>query len=329
VSNQARVGLFAAISIIIFIVGLYFLKGSNILTQKHYYYALYDRVDGLYKSNLVVINGFEVGRVTDMKFDNASQKIVVELEVKEDLKIPANSTAILYSVDFLGQKSVKILMGDSGKILQDGDTINTEFKKEFMEEIGANINPIMDQIGNLTGNVDTALFDIRYLFNKKNPAGIYHTLETLNKTLETVNTTVAEMNVIIHNQSGNLQKTVANVESITANLSKNNENISKTLSNVAAFSDTLREMEVAVTIARLNATLAQLDQLMKEINAGEGSAGLLIKDPKLYNNLEASSANLNKLLLDLKENPHRYVTFALFGGKKKEDKKQEKAASKK
>lgn len=327
-SNQAKVGIFVFISIVVFVIGLYFLKGSNVFSPKHHYYALYDRVDGLYKSNIVVVNGFQVGRVTDMTFDYKTNKIVVELEVKDDLPIPSNSTALLFSVDFLGQKSVKIVLGNETRMLKDGDTINTQFKKEFMEEIGSSIDPIMDQIGHLSGSVDTALLDIRYLFDKKNPAGIYKTIYNLNTTLETVNATVLDVQTIVRHQSGNLEKTITNVESITANLSKNNENITKTLGNVAAFSDTLRDLELAVTIQRLNATLTQLDKLMKEVNSGTGTAGLLVKDPKLYNNLEATTNNLNKLLVDLKENPHRYVTFALFGGKKKENAKAVKLSDK-
>ena len=64
-----------------------------------------------------------------------------------------------------------------------------------------------------------------------------------------------------------------------------------------------------------NSLMADLSVIVNKIKTGEGSIGLLVNDDKLYNNLKSSSANLDKLVIDLKANPKRYVHFSIFGGK--------------
>ena len=56
---------------------------------------------------------------------------------------------------------------------------------------------------------------------------------------------------------------------------------------------------------------------MQKINRGEGTMGMLINNDSLYVALEKSATDLDKLLIDLKANPKRYVQISLFGGKSK------------
>jgi phospholipid/cholesterol/gamma-HCH transport system substrate-binding protein len=104
-----------------------------------------------------------------------------------------------------------------------------------------------------------------------------------------------------------------NVESISKNLKDNNQNLTKTLQNFANISDTLAKANISQTINHLNNSLSDMATITDKIIKGEGSLGLLVNDKKLYNNLESSSRELDKLLLDLKLNPGRYVNFSLFG----------------
>ena len=89
------------------------------------------------------------------------------------------------------------------------------------------------------------------------------------------------------------------------------------MKNFAEVSKSLSDSELYNTISKLDSTLASTQEIMAKINNSEGSAGLFINDSTLYMNLEATTESLNKLLVDLKENPNRYVQFSMFGKKDK------------
>jgi phospholipid/cholesterol/gamma-HCH transport system substrate-binding protein len=87
---------------------------------------------------------------------------------------------------------------------------------------------------------------------------------------------------------------------------------------VHAITDSLAKAELTNTIAQARAALAQTTAVMEKINKGEGSIGLMVNDKALYDNLSKSSDDLDKLLIDMKANPKRYVHFSLFGRKPKD-----------
>jgi phospholipid/cholesterol/gamma-HCH transport system substrate-binding protein len=61
----------------------------------------------------------------------------------------------------------------------------------------------------------------------------------------------------------------------------------------------------------------QLNDVMKKINEGKGSMGLLVNDQRLYNQLDSATVSLDALLKDFKAHPGHYVQFSVFGKKDK------------
>ena len=71
------------------------------------------------------------------------------------------------------------------------------------------------------------------------------------------------------------------------------------------------------TITEVNKAVADIQAIVSKVNSGTGSLSQLINDEKMYNNLNNAAENLDKLMIDLKANPKRYVSFSVFGGKNK------------
>ena len=95
-------------------------------------------------------------------------------------------------------------------------------------------------------------------------------------------------------------------------------NLDKTTENFARFSDSLAQIETGKMMKDLENTISKFNAIASQIESGEGSVGKLLKDEKLYGNLEGASKQLEQLLQDMKLNPKRYVHFSLFGKKGKE-----------
>ncbi|HRG87664.1 MAG TPA: MlaD family protein [Chitinophagales bacterium] len=318
-SNQVKVGIFSTVSVVIFVLGFYFLKGTNLFVRKNVYYAVYDRVDGLYKSNPIDINGFPVGKVGDMERDPLTGKIVVELDLDKNIQIPKSDStrADLVSTDFLGSKKVRLVFGSSSTFYEEGDTIHTFFKQDLTEQIGAQIDPIMGDVRHMLPQLDTTITGIKLLFDERNPKGIY-------TTLDGINTAIGQINVILAQNQQTLKLTLNNLQSITGNIEKNNDAITAILKNAQNVTDSLQQANLKQTVANLNNAISQLNGVLKDVNEGKGTLGKIVKDDELYSKVDTAVNNLNVLLKDVKARPYRYISINVFGAKKAEERRAQK-----
>ncbi|MDB5281843.1 MAG: transporter permease [Bacteroidota bacterium] len=315
-TNQAKVGIFTAITIAIFVLGFYFLKGINLFQRKNKYYAIYERVDGLYKSNLVEINGFPIGRVGPMERNPENGKIVVELDLDKNVNVPKSDStvALLVSTDFLGSKKVRLVFGKSTEFMQDGDTISTYFKKDLTEQLGSQIDPIMIMVKDMLPAIDSTIAGIRILFDVNNPKSIFTTIAKANDAITKVDT-------ILGQNQQTLQLTIKNLESITANIEKNNGEITVLVKNASSVSDSLQQANIKQTIENLNGTITQLKTILNSVNEGKGTLGKLVKSDDLYSKVDSTIGNMNSLLKDVKARPYRYVSINVLGSKKAEQRR--------
>jgi phospholipid/cholesterol/gamma-HCH transport system substrate-binding protein len=319
VTNQAKVGIFSTVTVIVFILGFYFLKGTNLFVRKNVYYAVYKRVDGLYKSNMVDVNGFPVGKVGGMERNPVTGDIVVQLDLDKGVQIPKTDStyASLISTDFLGSKKVRLVFGNSSTFYEDGDTINTFFKKDLTEQLGEQIDPIMGDVRHMLPSLDTTIGGIKYLFDEHNPKGIYTTLNGVNEA-------IAKINVILAQNQSTLQLTLKNLESITGNIEKNNSAITAILKNAQNVTDSLQQANLKQMVENLNSTIGQVNGVLKDINAGKGTLGKIVKSDELYTKVDTAVGNLNVLLKDIKQRPYRYITINVLGAKKAEERRAKK-----
>jgi len=319
VTNQAKVGIFTTAAIAIFVLGFYYLKGTNLFEHSNTYYAVYNRIDGLYKTNLVEINGFPVGKVTGMERNHETGEIVVEFDVDPTLRIPKSdsTTAVLVSTDFFGTKKINLIFGKSDKYYNEGDTLHTFFKQDLTERLGDQIDPLMKSVGNVVPSVDTTLAYVRWLFDQKNPQSIYTTLAEVNGALRKVS-------AILDDNRGSLKHTIANFESISTNVEKSNAQITNLLNNFSSLSDSLKQANLKQTIENLNGTIDQLNGIVGDINQGKGTIGKLVKDEKFYASLDSTVKNANFLMKDIKQRPYRYISINVFGAKKAEERRAKK-----
>jgi len=313
VSNQAKVGIFSAITIAIFVFGFYFLKGVDLFERKNVYYAVYDRVDGLNKSNLVEINGYPVGRVGKMDRDPKTGKIVVQLVLDNGIRIPDSDSTVAYlvSTDFLGSKEVSLVFGESDEYMKEGDTISTEFRKDISEQI----DPMIVDVKRMVPKIDSVITGVNLLFAPNNPNSVFYTLRQVNGAVEKVNG-------ILESNQETLQLTLKNMQSITKNIESNNAAITAIINNSKNITDSLQQANLKEVVDNLNSTIVQLSTMVDGINDGDGTLGKVIKDDELYNHIDSTVSSLNSLLKDVKARPYRYIDISVFGGKK-HDKRRE------
>lgn len=312
ISREAKIGFFATLCLAGMFWGINFLKGKNIFSPNHIYYAIFDQVDGLENTNPVLINGFKVGLVKDIQFEEANTgKFLVTLLVGKKYNVPENTIAKLISTGILGGKAIKLEVTKGSKYHNPGDTLPSQIETGLIDQLGYQIAPVKQKAENLMVEFEKTLKVMSEVFNEENRDQLNQSFANLNKALYSINQTAAELDTTL-SPNGTLRKLFSNAESISANLKTNNKEITRIIKNFSAISDTIAKIKIASTMLQVDSAMHQFNAVITKINSGKGTLGNLINNDTLYYNLENASKSLERLIKDVKENPKRYINFSVI-----------------
>ena len=311
VTSETKVGVLAAVAIAILIVGYSFLKGNDVFSSENEFYAKYDRVDGLAVSKPILVNGYQIGRVSKLTLLNSGQ-ILAQFKVDPQYAIPANTVARLESTDLLGGKAIIFELGASKQYAADGDTLVSNIQKDLLEQV----QPVQKKAEQIIARLDSVLTSVNSTLSPTFQKNFERSFASITRTLETLEGTTKTVDGLVGTQSSRISGIMGNLESISSNFKNNNEKITSIMDNMEKVTDQVAKANFAQTIAEANKAVADLQSVINKVNTGGGTLAQLINDPKMYNNLNNAAGNLDKLMVDLKANPKRYVSFSVFGGKK-------------
>jgi phospholipid/cholesterol/gamma-HCH transport system substrate-binding protein len=314
INNETKVGILTAFSITILILGYNYLKGRDVFRDTVNVYAEYERIGGLKVANPVMYNGYAVGKVTGLSLSEQGT-IIATLTLQPDIKIPINSRARIASQDLLGTMAVELELGDSRSFIVEGDTLRTEIALSLAETVNSEVLPVKQKAEKLLGTMDSILLSVQYILNPNFRSNIDESFASIKRSIETLEVTAVRVDSMVKYQSARFKVISSNIESISTNLKNNNQRISTILQNVEQISDSLSRVRFVETVERANKAISDVALITEKINKGQGSLGLLVNDDKLYTNLNQSSRDLDKLLVDIRLNPRRYMNVSVFGGK--------------
>ena len=311
ISNETKVGALTAIAIVILILGFNYLKGRNVTDRSDEIYAVFPSVKGVQKSNAVMINGLQVGKVTDLKEkDKNLSGIVVTITLTKNINIPKNSLIGINS-ELLSSTSLDIALGDAAEYVTDGDTLNTVMNQSLMAQLTKSINPAID-------NANKTLTSLDVLIRKLSAIVDTTTQLNIQEIVRHLSSTTRSLDLMVNAQNGVLIRSLKNVESITGNMAKNNDHISATLANLDKTSSKLADADIEAVLQSLKTTMSKLQNTVDNVNSKNGTVGLLLNDRQLYDELRQTNRSLTTLLDDLRVNPKRYVNISVFGKKQKQ-----------
>ncbi|MFR9503588.1 MAG: MlaD family protein [Rikenellaceae bacterium] len=305
--REVKIGIFTIVIICCSWAGIRFLSGIDIFGRNVDYYACYDKINGINNASPILIQGVKVGTVTDIILDpTKSDKVLLKLSIKHRYAIPANTEARIYSPGIMSSMAIGLTLGDSAEILEQGDTIISKFEVSIMDVAAEKMMGVADQISSISCDLSQTLSAVNSLLesNSENIEGVVANLSSISQ----------ELSELLTSQSSNLESAVEGIASLSTTLGNNAQSIDNIIVNLDSVAKDLSEAQLGDS---LSATLEELNTTLHKINAAEGSAGMLVNDEQLYNNLAAVSGSLNELIIDMQSNPKRYVHFSLFGSKDK------------
>jgi phospholipid/cholesterol/gamma-HCH transport system substrate-binding protein len=311
ISKFVRLGMLIVVSITLLVWGLAYLKGNDIFSRSDFYYVYYSRVDGLASSANIALNGYPIGKVREVEFapDN-SGRLLVTLAIDAEFKIPKNSVAQIVSSDIMGTRSVKLLMSDENQYHQPNDTILGAIESDLKEQVSLQVLPLKNKAEELLGTIDSAITVLTMILNEDAQENLSASFANINQTIKNIEATTADLEEIVAAEKSSIKSIISNVDEITTSFKSNTEVFESTLQNLYAFSDTLSERSVSPMLNNIETVSEQLVSTLEKLNSDESSAGLLLNDDELYNNINLLSENLAFLVKDIQTNPKRYLEFS-------------------
>lgn len=304
-SKEVKTGILAIGAILLLIFGYSFLKGTNLLDKNREFFVKYNNVEGLTQAAPVTINGLTVGKVQDITFANSQGGLIVKFTVEKDFDFSKNSIVRIYSAGLIGGKSLGIFPEyDANNIAKSGDTLRGDVEDGMLTAVTKALGPLEKKVNNTLATVDTLLLSYTAIVDEDTRKNLKEAIENLNKTLNSFSGVSENLNHILANNTGKLDNTFTNLD--------------KTANNLSQLTDSLAQLETGKLVTDLQNVVDKMDKIVSSVDNGEGSIGKLLKDDKLYENLEGASKQLEELLQDLKLNPKRYVHISVFGKKNKE-----------
>jgi len=295
--KEIQIALVAIVGLVVLYFGLQFLKGLTLFSTDRNYYVKFKNISGLSASSPIYANGYKVGVVENIIYDYANQSdIVAVVGLDNQMRLPKGSKAEIAS-DLLGNIKLELVLGPNPvDLLEPGDTIEGGPQKGAL----AMVSDMVPQIQAMLPKLDSILMNVNMLLSDPALQNSLHHIDDMTRSLNQTSRQLHAMATALNQQ---LPSMVKNADGMLANAND--------------LTRSLNELDLANTMAKVNNTLQNVEQMTAKLNSNEGTLGLLMRDPELYNNLNATMMHADSLMIDLKAHPKRYVHFSVFGKKDK------------
>jgi len=297
IAKEVKIAIVAIVAIVILFFGMQFLKGLTMFASGNTYYAHFNDVSGLSSSSPVYANGYRVGVVEAINYDySRPDNVVATIGLNSEMRLPHGTRAEITS-DMLGNVKLELrLAKGTTAMMERGDTIEGGASQGLMTK-AANMVP---QIEALLPKLDSILTSVNALL--ADPA-IRKSLGNIEDITSNLTTTTAQLSLLSRQLHQQVPKMMAKADGV--------------LENTESLTRQFNDINLPQTMQRVESTMANIEQATAALNSREGTLGLLMHDPGLYNNLNATMNSADSLLIDLRQHPKRYVNFSLFGRKDK------------
>lgn len=297
VSKEIRIGLVAVLAILIVYVGIIFLKGLKLFSNDVSYYVQLSDVQGMPTASDVRANGLKVGTVKAINFDQASQQLIVEINVNPDFRIPQGTTVYM-TKEMLGSAMMNLKLGpDPTHTINVGDTINGTPMVDLMTAAGN----MLPQVENMLPKIDSILTALNTIANDPALTTSLHNMADITTELKT---TTAQVNSLL---TGDVPQLMTKTNNICSNLEYT--------------TGQLREVNIPALAAKADTTLTYVNNLAfrfdTSMKSKDSSLGMLMNDNSIALHVDTTIVNMSRLLEDFRLHPKRYVHFSLFGKKDK------------
>lgn len=290
-TKELKIGVFVVTVLTASFFLINYLRGKDIFNREIEISARYSNVEGLVSSAPVYIRGYKAGKVMEVVYDSSSDDFRVTCSVMKDFRIPSDSKMMIYGVDIMGGKGIRIDLGTSSEMVADGAFLESSSEPALLDGLASGVAPLLDKVG--------------------------RTLDSLNLTVSSVNRILSDGNIT--KILAHMESTLASVSAIASDLEGKSDELNTFVDNLAILSskfilisekaDTLMS-DVSSVVTGINAddlraVVSSFRTLLENINDPDGTIGRLLTDDSVYDSVDSLLNDVDDFVRKIQENPKK------------------------
>lgn len=293
--TEIQVGVTVLLAIAVLLWGIAWLGSFARSMGQQTWHVQFPDAAGLAEGNEAQVNGVRNGAVKKLAL--AGDHVMVDLTLSKDIKLTKSSRVVIRNVGLMGDKVIAVIYDPIGEPWSPGDTIPGTVEKGLPE--------VMAELGGATGGISAISAQLDSIAVAMNANG------GMRKTVASMRATAEQLNGMVAENRAALKTTLANF-AVTSRTTKElvvgrEAQLRSTIDHFQAAAENLDRLT-----GRLDSLRASIQTTANKIDQGQGTLGMLMKDDRLYRRLDASVADLQKLINDVKAQPKKYFKFSVF-----------------
>ncbi len=299
ISNELKVGLTIITAAVIFILGVRYFQDLPLFATTYELTAEFKDAGGLIPGNLVRVHGVSVGSVETVNISQESGKVDVTFHIDRKIIVTEGSYASVSGIDALGAVRMDLYLGPlDAAVIPEGGRIGVGEGNDLFGDLTARAPDMIEKFSEVLNGLDIVVSETGTLLSEPE--------SDFRKTLASVKGSMAQLESLLTSERTRLSSILLNVEDATGSLktltAENGPAVSKLITDLSATLTTLD-----VELESLGEASRSLNELLAKVNSGQGTLGMLVNDPSMYNKMDSTLDGINALLADFKASPGKYL----------------------
>lgn len=299
--KEFKIGLFVVIILVVSFFTINYLRGKDLLNREIEVCGRYENLDGLVVSAPVYIKGYKAGKVLDVDYESETGDFLVTCSVLKQFNVPVDSKMMVYAVDIMGTKGIRIELGQSSDYAQDGDMLVSYSEASMLDELAGGVTPVLKKVGVLLDSLNHTVAGINNLLSDSNRETLSRTFVHLEATLKNL----SSVSSVFEGKSAEFETFIDNLAALSTDFTEIAEKVDTTITDFSEFI-------AAIDEDNINEVVDSFNHFLKSLNDPEGSIGKLLTDKSVYDSVDELLNDVDILVKKIQENPRKYIKISVF-----------------
>ena len=300
-SKELKIGVFVVIVMVASFFLINYLRGEDIFNQEFEVVSRYDNVEGLVASAPVYIKGYKAGKVSSVEYSAQTGDFEVTCSIRNEFKVPQDSRMVIYGVDIMGTKGIKIELGASEVSVEDGGMLISGMEAGLMDGLASELEPLLGKVASTLDSLSVTVSGVNRVLSHENTNSISNTLAHLEKTMADVR----EIASVVEGRSSELDSFIANLSGLSESLGSIAEKVDTTVASVS-------ELMAGIDPEEIDGVISSLNTILSKINDPDGSVKKILTEDSVYNSIDELLKDVDTLVKKIQENPKKYIKISVF-----------------